>query len=102
MAVNSTKSSRPETLSYYGECTYRLHDTLTHCIFFDFSDLFLEVIDVYSFVVLWYSTELVMESRILDHAKRQMVCRCYEPNSSGVTWISEHIQKNGEVLRGSA
>ena len=90
------------SLSYHAEITNRLHDTLAHRIFFDFLDLFSEIIDVYALIVLWYSAELVMEPRILDHAEGQMVCRCHEPNSSSVRWISEHIQKDCEILRGSA
>lgn len=64
--------------------TYRLVDTFAGCSLFDFTYLFLEVLNVYTFFVFWNSAKLVMESGILDDPEGQMVCRRYEPYLSGI------------------
>lgn len=74
--------------------TYRLRISFTCRFLFNLLDLLPKVLNIYTFIVFWNSSELVMESSVLNYPEGQMVCWRHKPDISGVRRISEHIQQD--------
>lgn len=79
-----------------------MRDALAYRLLLCPLNLLLEILNINTFFVFRNGAELVVKTGILNHTKGKMVCRCHEEYFACIRRVSEDIQQDGEVLRGSS
>lgn len=61
-----------------------------------------EIVKIKPRVILRNGSDTTCEAGIVYHPGRQVICRRYHPDMSGITWIGEDLENTCQILAGTA